>query len=179
MKLTTSRLIIRPFREEDLNDFNQYASNADVGPMAGWRPHADLAESKAILDSFIKQQEVFALYHIADQKVIGSIGLHLDLNRDPKLAREIGYVLSKPYWGRGLMVEAVQAILAHAFLELKLQILSIRHFPFNNQSKRVIEKCGFQYEGYLRKAYIRYDNQVLDSVVYSLTQEEYLANRGQ
>lgn len=59
--------------------------------------------------------------------------------------REIGYVLSKDYWGRGLMCEAVKAIMAYCFSQLNYDILTCGHFIHNHQSQRVIEKSGFRF----------------------------------
>lgn len=60
-------------------------------------------------------------------------------------AREIGYVLSKAYWGRGLMPEAVKAVIRYLFDTVQLDFILVGHFDWNRQSARVIEKCGFQY----------------------------------
>lgn len=59
--------------------------------------------------------------------------------------REIGYVLSKDYWGRGLMSEAVKAVIAWLFGQEKLDFLICGHFDWNSRSRRVVEKCGFRY----------------------------------
>ncbi len=146
--LKTERLILRPWQQSDLEDFYEYASVDGVGQMAGWLPHESKAVSQQILDMFIRHKKVFALE--LDGKVIGSLGIE-QYNEDhhPELAaltgREIGYVLSKNCWGRGLMAEAVQAVIEYAFDVLKLDFLTVGHFIWNNQSRRVIEKCGFQY----------------------------------
>ena len=69
--------------------------------------------------------------------------------------KEIGYVLSKAYWGRGIMPEAVNAVMGYCFDTLKLDALTAGHFTDNAQSRRVIEKCGFTFvkEGeYVAKA---------------------------
>ena len=60
------------------------------------------------------------------------------------LGREIGYVLSKDYWGNGLMPEAVSAVINYLFNEVGLDFLICGYFLFNGQSKRVQEKCGFK-----------------------------------
>lgn len=60
-------------------------------------------------------------------------------------AREIGFVLSKNYWGLGLMAEAVNAVIAYLFNDIKLDLIICGHFKRNYQSKRVQEKCGFKY----------------------------------
>ena len=59
--------------------------------------------------------------------------------------KELGYVLSKTYWGQGLMPEAVRAVIAYAFDTLDLDALTAGHFVHNHQSQRVIEQCGFTY----------------------------------
>ena len=147
--LTTARLTLRPWRESDLPDFYEYASVDGVGQMAGWNPHRNVEESKMILSRFIEGKHVFALEY--NGKVIGSLGIEeYRENNYPELdrllGREIGYVLSKAYWGQGLMPEAVQAVIHWLFSEEKLDFIIIGHFDWNRQSRRVIEKCGFQYE---------------------------------
>ena len=146
--LTTNRLTLRPWRESDLSDFYEYASVDGVGQMAGWNPHKDMDESQRILSHFMEGKHVFALEY--QGKVIGSLGVE-KYNKDyyPELAtlqgREIGYVLSKSYWGHGLMPEAVKAVIDWLFSEEKLDFIIVGHFDWNNQSRRVIEKCGFTY----------------------------------
>lgn len=146
--IQTERLILRPWKETDLNDFYEYASIDGVGQMAGWMPHKSAEESKVILAHFVSGKHVFALEY--NGKVIGSLGIER-YNEEyyPELAemqgREIGYVLSKEYWGRGLMPEAVKAVITYLFDSEKLDFILVGHFDWNSQSRRVIEKCGFQY----------------------------------
>lgn len=147
-QLPTARLTLRPWRESDLADFYEYARVDGVGQMAGWVPHKSMEESRAVLSSFIRGKKVFALEQ--EGKVIGSLGIE-EYNEEhyPELAefqgREIGYVLNKDYWGRGLMPEAVQESIRWLFEEENLDFIVIGHFDWNRQSKRVIEKCGFTY----------------------------------
>lgn len=146
--LTTDRLILRPWRETDLNDFYEYASVDGVGQMAGWNPHRNMEESRQILSHFIEGRHIFALEH--QGKVIGSFGIEAYKEENyPELdalqGREVGYVLSKAYWGRGLMPEAVKAVTDWLFREERLDFVLVGHFEWNTQSRRVIEKCGFRY----------------------------------
>ena len=146
--LTTQRLTLRPWRESDLADFYEYASVDGVGQMAGWIPHRNEEESRMILSSFIAGKKVFALEH--NGKVIGSLGVEKYKEENyPELdslqGREIGYVLSKAYWGQGLMPEAVKAVIDWLFNEVKLDFIICGHFVWNDQSRRVIKKCGFRY----------------------------------
>ena len=146
--LTTERLIIRPWRESDLADFYEYARVDGVGQMAGWNPHRNMDESQRILSHFIEGKHVFALEY--QGKVIGSLGVEPYREEHyPELGamqgREIGYVLSKDYWGQGLMTEAVKAVIEWLFCEETLDFIICGHFIQNDRSRRVIEKCGFRY----------------------------------
>ena len=116
--LRTPRLTLRPFKESDLDDFFNYASVDGVGQMAGWSPHKNKEESQAILNHFIEEKKTFALER--EGKVIGSLGIELYSEKNfpefsDKKCREIGYVLSKEYWGQGLMAEAVSEAIRFLF----------------------------------------------------------------
>lgn len=149
-KIETQRLILRPFRQEDLADFYAYASVAGVGEMAGWKHHESLEESQKILDMFISEDKTFAICLKETDKVIGSLGVE-EYGMEQTLTeftdykgREIGYVLGKDYWGRGLMPEAVRGVIDYLFRERDLDFLTCGYYDFNSQSKRVQEKCGFR-----------------------------------
>lgn len=167
--LQTERLILRPWKETDLNDFYEYAKVDGVGQMAGWVPHKNIEESKVILSHFISGKHVFALEY--NGKAIGSVGVeNYNEQHYPELdhlqGREIGYVLSKDYWGQGLMPEAVKAVIKWLFETVGLDFIVIGHFDWNSQSRRVIEKCGFRYVKTV-KYETRYDT-VEDSMEYIL-----------
>lgn len=173
--LSTNRLVLRAFTMEDLSDFYEYCKDPDTGIHAGWKPHESIEESRDILHHFIEEREVWAICEKQSGKVIGSIGLHRDSKRRRNFnqCRMMGYVLSKAYWGQGLMTEAAKEVLRHAFEDLGLEMVTISHFSYNQRSARVIEKLGFHREGVLRKAFLRYDGSLLDDVGYSMTREEY------
>lgn len=145
--ICTKRLVLRPWREHDLNDFFEYASVPGVGEAAGWIHHKTKEESKTILDFFIRDKKTFAIEYSG--KVIGSLGIEKYHEEqmpelDEKKGREIGFVLSKEYWGIGLMPEAVTAVIKWLFDEIKLDFIVCCHSPDNFRSKRVQEKCGFK-----------------------------------
>lgn len=171
--LETERLILRAFRSEDAPDVFAYAQNPNVGPNAGWRPHATLSESEGIVRHFIDKGEVWAIEDRQTGTVIGSIGLHKDERRDFDGVRMLGYVLAESHWGRGLMTEAASRVLRHAFEAQHLAMVSVYHYPHNARSGRVILKCGFTLEGTLRMAGQIYDGTVVDEVCYSMTRAEY------
>ncbi|MDO5062665.1 MAG: GNAT family N-acetyltransferase [Peptostreptococcaceae bacterium] len=146
--LRTERLILRPFCQEDLNDLYDYASVDGVGQMAGWKPLESKEESQVILDLFVYGRKNFAIEYRG--KVIGSLGIEqYDEARFPefedKKCREIGFALSKEYWGQGLMQEAVNEVIRFLFEEIGLDVILCGHFVWNERSRRVQEKCGFKY----------------------------------
>ena len=148
--LETERLILRPWRESDLEALYEYARVDGVGQPAGWLPHKSIDESREILDMFIRERKTFALEY--GGKAVGSLGIETyeegrypELDLAEKRGREIGYVLSKDYWGRGLMTEAVRAAIRWLFEDVGLDFIIIGHYARNARSRRVIEKCGFRY----------------------------------
>lgn len=148
VELTTARLTLRPWKQEDLQDFFEYASVECVGQMAGWLPHKEMTDTQKILDSFISKRKTFALEY--QGKVIGSLGIEeYDEKESPELdsmnARALGFVLSKDFWGRGLMPEAVKAVIQWLFEVQKLDAIICAHFDWNTQSARVQRKCGFHF----------------------------------
>lgn len=157
-QIETERLLLRAFQQSDLEDFYEYASVEGVGEQAGWRHHENAEESKRILNDFIADDKTFALVLKNNGKVIGSLGVE-QYGMEDKLTeffaykgREIGYVLSKEYWGNGIMTEAVKAVIAYLFEEIGLDFLLCGYYDFNLRSKRVQEKCGFKPYRKLSKA---------------------------
>ena len=148
--IQTDRLILRPWRETDLRDFYAYASEPGVGEMAGWPHHRSINATRSVLQTFIKEKTAFAIVNKLDNIVIGSLGLHNSwANEDNKYrqyrVKEIGFVLSKEHWGKGLVPEAVRAVTEFCFIALNIEVLTCGHFMHNTRSKRVIEKCGFTF----------------------------------
>ncbi len=178
--LTTTRLILRPWTMDDLDDFYEYARVDGVGQMAGWEPHSSIDKSKEILTHFIEEKKTFALqYHT---KVIGSLGIEpYDETKYPDFkedrAREIGYVLSKDFWGKGLMPESVKRVIQYLFDDLHLDLIFCGHFVSNRQSARVQEKCGFHH--YKNDQYTTRMKTVEDHIQNILTYDDYLKIKNQ
>ena len=182
--LETNRLILRHWEPTDLHDLYEYASIPGVGELAGWKAHSSIETSKNILNLFIENKEKntnFAIVYKENNKVIGSISFQKSwANDEPQYAnlriKEIGYVLSKDYWGNGLVPEAAKEMIRFAFDDCNLDVVTCGHFLHNIQSRRVIEKCGFTFFKYgeykaiqLDKTfehayYILFKNQTNDTV---------------
>lgn len=173
-RIETERLVLRPWTEADVDDFYEYASVEGVGEMAGWRHHESRQVSEEILRSFIDEEEVFAIVCRQNNKVIGSFGLHRSwANEVPEYRnlklKEIGYVLSKEYWGQGLMTEAVSEVIKTSFGEYGLEALTVCHFSANSRSRRVIEKCGF--------CFVEEEEKYLERLGIAVTEKKYILCR--
>ena len=162
--LKTERLLLRAWREGDLEDFFAYASVEGVGEAAGWPHHETKETTGKILHGFISEKNVFAVVYRENGRVIGSLGLHRSwANDDARYkdlrTKEIGYVLSKAYWGKGMMPEAMRAAMEFCFDRCGIEALTCGHFEANRRSRRVIEKCGFSFA----KTGAYYSKQLLKS----------------
>lgn len=171
--IQTGRLLLRDLKISDLSEFYDYAKNPNVGPPASWKPHESIDESKRILENLIRSGDVWAIVEKSSSKLIGTVGLSEDSRRQFKNCRMLGYTIGEPWWNMGYCTEASKRVIRYGFEECGLELITINHFPFNEKSKRVIEKCGFVYEGTLRCSTVRYDGKILDTCEYSMTSEEY------
>jgi [ribosomal protein S5]-alanine N-acetyltransferase len=171
--LLTKRLMLRTLSESDLNAFHAYCKKENIGPSAGWRPHETIQESYHILKYMMHENEVWGIQLLNGQELIGTIGLH-----DRKLGskvREIGYVLDDTYWGQGYMVEAVNALLNHAFNHLNFEKIVCGHAVDNLKSKRVIEKTGFQYTHLEKRKH--FDQSDIVIAMYQFKKENFIGGK--
>jgi len=98
--------------------------------------------------------------------LIGGIGfLGLTIGEDHKA--ELGYWLAKPYWKNGIMTAAVKKAVEFGFKEFGLTRITADVFHFNIGSARVLEKAGFQCEGYLRSHHKK-DGKIFDGKLYAI-----------
>jgi len=147
--IETERLILRPWRHEDAGALFKYAKDPDIGPIAGWPPHTSVENSLEIIKTVFAAPETYAVILKNGGEPIGSCGimrsnsLHsADMESDEA---EIGYWIGKPFWGLGLIPEAVRALLRRCFEELSLSTIWCGYYEGNHKSRRVCEKCGFIY----------------------------------
>ena len=157
--LTTPRLILRPWVETDAEALYRFARDPLVGPPAGWPPHTSVENSREIIRTVLAARETYAMvlrYDTTDSlsrevisagTPVGSVGIMFKgCGSYPHMANteaEIGYWVALPLWGRGLVPEAVKALQARCFTDLKLDGLWCGYYEGNEKSRRVQEKCGF------------------------------------
>jgi Acetyltransferases, including N-acetylases of ribosomal proteins len=179
--LTTERLTLREMLLDDADDFFEYAKNPSVSFMVNREPHLTKEASYKFLKLYIEQNDVWAIELKENHKVIGHLKMYPDVNRgkfsERNTAKLITYALSEDYWNRGYMTEAVKRAVEYAFDEMGSELLTAFHIPQNIRSKRVIEKCGFQYETTIKLGYQYFDGQTFDSVCHCILKSEWEMRR--
>lgn len=146
--LETERLILRPWVEADAESLYEYAKDPEVGPAAGWPVHTSVENSKEIIRTVFAVPETYAVCLKTDNRAIGCAAITVGAKSNLKLPEtegEIGYWIGVPFWGQGLIPEAVRELIRRGFEDLKLEKLWCGYFEGNTKSKRVQEKCGFVY----------------------------------
>lgn len=181
MKLETQRLVLRPWEDEDAPALYKYAQDPRVGPIAGWPAHTSVEHSREIIRSVFSAPETYAVVLRETGEPVGSAGIiapsHGGIPMEEGEA-EIGYWIGVPYWGRGLIPEAVEVLLERCFTQLGCHTVWCCHFDGNEKSRRVMEKCGFTYHHSITEEPNQY-NGIAVTHVTRLTREEWLARRGQ
>ena len=174
--IETERLILRPWRETDAAALFKYASDPDIGPVAGWPPHTSIANSLEIIRTVFAAPETYAVILKDTDEPVGSCGImfsdSLHSAEMQQCEAEIGYWIGKPYWGQGLIPEAVRALLSRCFADLHLNIVWCGHYDGNTKSKRVIEKCGFKFH-HTNKDIISPLGDKRTEHFYVMTKEDY------
>lgn len=144
--MTTDRIRLRRWREEDAPRLFQMASDPDVGPKAGWPVHESEKESLQVIRKFLMNDDIWAIEVIGTRVVVGCIG-YLPAGRSnlPLLNAEVevGYWIGKDYWNKGFCTEALHLLIDYCFRRLHLITLWGGSFVDNPASGRVMEKCGF------------------------------------
>lgn len=146
--IKTKRLTLRPFVESDLEDFYAFVGDAESARQAGFQYAHNQADAAYILKATIKHGTVYAIVETRTKRVIGSIGLYPRIGKDgvaESRAADLGYVLSRSFWGRGYMTEAGQGLVQAVFAHDLLDTIWASHLQDNQRSKHVLEKLGFHY----------------------------------
>lgn len=174
-KMETNRLILRNWQHKDATDYIAFASDPEVMLAAGSKPVRSRLEAMNAFHAILGDFDAYAIYLKAEKRAIGNIRFQEDLRRYKVNSISIGYELNRNYWGNGYMPEALKAMIRYAFLHKKVDVIGIAHFSENGKSKRVIEKCGFQYEGSIPMAFKRFDGIVFNEETYSLLRADFEA----
>lgn len=182
MELQTKRLILRPWLESDAEALYRYANNPNIGPIAGWPPHTNIENSREIIKAVLSLPETYAVVLKATDEAIGSIGI-MTSRSEVKSATmgesecEIGFWIGEPYWGQGLIPEAVDGLLRYIFDDLQKTVVWCGYYDGNEKSRRVQEKCGFTYSHTQYDCPVPLLNDVRTEHFTKLTLEDYWQGR--
>ena len=172
-RLNFMKVSIRPWRREDAPALAESLSNKKV--QANLRdglpyPYTE-KDALEYIDSMLAADPsgTFAFAIEVDGKVAGSIGAFRQGNIHRRTA-EVGYYVGEPYWGRGIMTEALKQLCEYVFANTDIIRLFAEPFAYNIGSRRVLEKNAFKMEGILRSNAVK-GGKVLDMVMYSLIKE--------
>ncbi|MBR4360866.1 MAG: GNAT family N-acetyltransferase [Clostridia bacterium] len=152
--IETDRLILRPLRMRDDRDMFSYARDPEVSRHVLWEAHRTIRDTRRFLRAAIRQYRKgfpgsFAIEWKASGRMIGTVGF-MWIHAEYKSA-EVGYSLSRDYWNRGVMTEALRAVVAYGFDTLHLNRIEAQYECDNPASGRVMEHIGMRYEGTLRQ----------------------------
>ena len=174
--LQTERLILRRFVESDAEAmFQNWASSAKNLTYVTWDPHPDVEVTRNSIRNWVASYPNPNYYKWAiclkenPEQVIGDISI-VEMNEKDSSC-EIGYILGKNYWGRGMMTEALKAVLDFCFTQAGFQKVRARYASLNPASGRVMEKAGMSYLKTIANRVERKD-YVADLIYYQISRED-------
>ena len=174
--IETQRLLLRRFNIDDATKiFNNWANDPENVKYLSWKAHKDISDTYRILDKWIKKYDDKNSYRwcitLKDTgEVIGCIDVIEII--EIRATCEIGYVLSKKYWNKGIMTEALMSVIKYLFNEVNFNRIQLRHVVDNVASGKVMIKCGMKYEGVLRQYGVKNTGEYCDSAIYSILKSE-------
>jgi len=174
--LETERLILRPFKETDVeNMYNNWASNNNVTQYLTWPTHISKDVTKSVVDFWVSKNEDLKNYQWCiewkeNNQAIGSfavVQIEEEIN-----ALELGYCIGEEYWNRGITSEAFKEVIRFFFEEVKCNRIFARHDICNPNSGKVMKKSGLLYEGTSLEAG-KNNTGICDVVIYGITKKAY------
>ena len=160
--LTTERLVLRAFTDDDAQPLFHHARNSNVTRFTLWEAHKSVEDTfvfirdYAVLRYLEGLAEPYAITVKPSTEPIGACGCFWAAK--PHQTMELGYWLAEPFWGKGYVVEACRAVLALVFAEYAPERMQARVIDGNHASARVLAKLGFRDEGTLRRSLLRRGN---------------------
>ena len=173
--LETERLILRRAVPTDAEPmFRNWASDPEVTKYLTWRPHENIEVTRSIVGSWVEQYENDDYYHwmIVLKETGEPIGSLLSNTVGLAESAHIGYCIGKNWWHKGIMSEALRAVMRYLFEEVGYHRIESRHDPNNPHSGDVMRKCGMHYEGTLRMA-DRNNQGICDAAYYGILRSDW------
>ena len=174
--IETSRLILRRAVREDVEPmFRNWASDPEVTKYLTWPTYEKVETAHQILDLWASEYEKPNYYQwmIVMKELgepIGSISVVRQNDRVEEA--EIGYCIGSHWWHKGIMTEALNAVIEYLFTEVGMNRVAARHDPNNPHSGGVMRKCGMKYEG-THRACDRNNQGICDAAQYAILRSEW------
>jgi len=174
--IITKRLVLRPFRNVDVPRVTELANDERIARMTLLIPHP---YTEHVAREWIAthrgrfergEDVVFAVMKKDKEELIGAVGLTVVTEHE---RGDMGYWIGAPYWNQGFCTEAVRAVVAYGFEELKLNKICANHFTTNPASGRVMMKIGMTHEGVFR-SHVEKWGEYIDIVNYGILRSEYV-----
>ncbi len=167
MHLVLTSCEVRSWRNDDAQLLALYADNPKI-----WRnlrdgfPHPYTIDDARSFIAMARSMDTETLFAIAvDGKAAGAIGFHLRTDVE-RISAELGYWLAEPFWGRGIITEAVRAVTGYAMRAHGLSRVYAVPYEYNAASCRVLEKAGYAMEARMRKSAIK-EGRIVDQFLYA------------
>lgn len=159
---------LRPWAMSDAENLPQYANNFKIARFMMDRfPHPYTVDDAKALVAFATQDDPIHLFAIdINGQGVGGIGIHPQQDVYRKNA-ELGYWLAEPFWGNGIITEAINEMTALTFNTYDISRIFARPFGTNKASQRVLEKAGFTLEGKFEKTIFK-NGEYEDELIYAL-----------
>ena len=174
--IETKRLLLRKFKAEDAYPmFNNWTRDPENVKYLSWQAHKNIDDTYEILNKWIREYKNKDSYRwcitLKDaNEVIGIIDVIEMI--EIRSTCEIGYVISKNHWSKGIMTEALRAVIKYLFTKVNFNRIQARHDIDNPASGKVMLKCGMKFEGILRQHGLRNTGERCDLAMYSILKED-------
>ncbi|WP_238388139.1 GNAT family N-acetyltransferase [Hymenobacter sediminis] len=159
---------LRPWAPADLPSLVRYANNPAIARyMNDQFPHPYTEEDGRDFIALATEENPVNIMAIeVGGEAVGGIGLHVRANIERKNA-ELGYWLGEPFWGQGIITEAVRQMVDYGFRTFDITRIFARPFGTNPRSQRVLEKAGFVLEGRFEKTFFKH-GEYIDELIYAV-----------
>ncbi len=173
--LRTPRLRLRKLTMRDAPDIYRYSRDPEVARHVLWDAHRSIGDSRAYLRYMLRKYRThecasWGIELLETGHIIGTIGFMWV--QEDNAAAEVGYSLAREYWGRGLMTEALRAVLQYGFDHMQLNRIEAQHETTNPASGAVMRKCHMQHEGTLRSRLFN-KGRYVDVELYAILRKDY------
>lgn len=174
--IETPRLLLRKAIQEDAEPmFRNWASDPEVTKYLTWPAHENVETSQLILNFWISEYEELNAYQwmIVPKELGEPIGsISVVRQREDVGEAEVGYCIGRAWWHKGIVSEALTAVMDYLFSEVGMNRISARHDPRNPHSGGVMRKCGMTYEGTTRSS-DRNNQGICDAAYYGILKSEW------